>query len=56
MATFGSEQYVWHSDGPNSSASPDGPPVVTNVAAGQDTIFTLPKASVSVVRGKVNAG
>ena len=48
MATFGSEQYVWHSDGLNSSASPDGPPVVTNVAAGQDTIFTLPKASVSV--------
>ena len=25
LATFGSEQYVWINDGPNSHADPDGP-------------------------------
>lgn len=53
LVTFGSEQYVWINDGPNSHPDPDHPPVATTVPAGSQTTFTLPKASVTVLRGKV---
>ena len=53
LVTFGSEQYVWINDGPNSHPDPDHPPVATIISATSETIFTLPKASVSVLRGKV---
>ncbi|MGA2374834.1 MAG: discoidin domain-containing protein [Candidatus Sulfotelmatobacter sp.] len=53
LVTFGSEQYVWINDGPESHADPDHPPVATTVAAGPQTEFTLPKASITVLRGKV---
>jgi len=53
VVTFGSEQYVWINDGPNSHPDPDHPPVATAVPAGPQTTFTLPKASVTVLRGKV---
>ena len=53
FVTFGSEQYVWRNDGPNSRPDPDDPPMATSVDAHRDTVFTLPKASVSVVRGKI---
>ncbi len=51
--TFGSEQYVWKDDGQNSHADPDAPPFGTTVAASPDRTFTLPKASVTVLRGEV---
>jgi len=53
LVTFGSEQYVWINDGPNSHADPDGPPVANTSNADSQTVFTLPKASVTVLRGKV---
>ncbi|HLH08599.1 MAG TPA: discoidin domain-containing protein [Terriglobales bacterium] len=53
VVSFGSEQYVWHSAGPNSYADPDGPAVVNTVQAGADTVFMLPKASVTVMQGSV---
>src|SRR5437773_8933946 len=53
LVTFGSEQYVWINDGPNSHPDPDNPPAATTVAASSQTTFTLPKASVTVIRGKV---
>jgi F5/8 type C domain len=53
FVTFGSEQYVWVNDGPNSHPDPDHPPVATTLSATPDTVFMLPKASVSVLRGKV---
>src|SRR5271165_89769 len=53
LVTFGSEQYVWIDDGPNSHADPDHPPIAITLAAGADTSFTLPKASITVLRGKV---
>ena len=53
VVTFGSEQYGWINDGPNSHPDPDHPPVATTVPAGSQTTFTLPKASVTVLRGKV---
>jgi hypothetical protein len=53
VATFGSEQYVWINHGPNSHADPDHPPVAATVSATAETVFTLPKASITVLRGKV---
>src|ERR1700722_1222203 len=55
FVTFGSDQYVWINDGPNSHADPDNPPVATTVRGDGGTIFTLPKASITVLRGKVDS-
>lgn len=52
--TFGSEQYVWKNDGPHNYADPDGPPAGTTVAGGPQTTFSLPKASVTVLRGRIS--
>jgi hypothetical protein len=53
FVTFGSEQYVWINDGANSHPDPDNPPLATTLAADAGTTFTLPKASITVLRGKV---
>jgi len=53
VTSFGSEQYEWKNDGPNSHADPDGPPIGSHVNANASTIFTLPKASITVLRGHV---
>ncbi len=53
MVTFGSEQYVWHSAGAGSHAEPDNPPVASKIEAGRGAQVTLPRCSVTVLRGKV---
>jgi NedA-like, galactose-binding domain len=53
QVTFGSAQYVWHPDGANSHADPDGPPATSTVPAGREATFTLPEASITVLRGEV---
>jgi hypothetical protein len=53
LTTFGSEQYVWINDGPNSHADPDGPLVARTLTANSQRTFILPKASITVLRGKV---
>jgi hypothetical protein len=53
FATFGSEQYVWVNDGLNSHAEPDGPIHAINIEANPATAYTLPKASIIVLRGKL---
>jgi hypothetical protein len=53
LITFGSEQYVWKNDGTNSHADPNNPPVATWIQGNPQATFTLPKASISVLRGKV---
>jgi hypothetical protein len=55
MITFGTEQYVWHSDGPNSHADPDNPPASSEISDGSGATFTLPRASVTVLRGKIGS-
>src|SRR5277367_4989704 len=52
MVTFGAEQYVWHSQGPKSHADPDGPAAISIVNASGGT-FNLPRASLTVLRGKI---
>ncbi len=53
MATFGRDQYVWHSNGRESYADPDGPIVNSTLKGGSEAVFTIPKASLTVIRGKV---
>jgi len=58
VITFGSEQYKWHTDlkitPAGGSANPDGPPAKSSVSASAEATFTLPKASVTVIRGKLS--
>ena len=54
QVTFGAEQYVWHPDGENSHADPDGPPATSKLNVKSGERFTLPKASVTVLRGKIS--
>jgi F5/8 type C domain/Glycosyl hydrolases family 39 len=56
MVTFGAEQYVWHSEGPKSHADPDGPPATKSLNMKGSESFSLPKASVTVLRGKIDQG
>ena len=53
VTSFGAEQYVWHAAGAQSHADPDGPPAVSSLEAKPDTQFTLPRASITVLRGKL---
>ena len=53
VVTFGSEQYVWIDDGPYSHPDPDHAPVGSTVTANAETVFALPKASITVLRGNV---
>ena len=53
MITFGSDQYAWHSDGVNSRADPENPPVTRTLGPGGS--LTLPRASVTVLRGRVGS-
>lgn len=55
LVTFGSDQYVWINDGPNSHPDPDNPPAASLIESNMQTAFTLPRASVTVLRGKINA-
>ena len=52
MVTFGTEQYVWHSEGPTSHADPNQEPVTSQILAAAEVRFTLPKASITVLRGQ----
>jgi hypothetical protein len=53
LVTFGSEQYVWRSNGPRSHAAPDNPPMKTTVSGGPEGRFKLPRASITVLRGRI---
>ena len=53
MITFGKNQYQWHPARTNGYADPDGPAASSTIAGADTTIYTLPAASVSVLRGKL---
>ena len=53
IVTFGSEQYQWHSNVKGGTAEPDGPVVRSAFTADAPVVYSLPKASVTVIRGKV---
>jgi hypothetical protein len=54
--TFGLGQYEWHADGANGHADPDGPEVRTRLSGGPGREYVLPRASVTVIRGRLGGG
>lgn len=55
QVSFGRAQYAWHAEGPRAFADPDGPAAFGAPPAGRDAAFTLPPASVTVLRGRIGA-
>jgi hypothetical protein len=53
VVTFGAAQYQWHAAPSGGHAEPDGPAAHSTVNANTATEFTLPAASVTVLRGKL---
>ncbi|MGB7434203.1 MAG: discoidin domain-containing protein [Candidatus Acidiferrum sp.] len=51
--TFGAAEYAWHSSGPTSHADPDGPAKRSSLNWKDGQQVELPKASVTVLTGKV---
>ncbi len=51
--TFGSNEYKWHAEGTGGHADPDGPPARSSVDGGVGAFYQLPKASITVLRGKI---
>jgi hypothetical protein len=60
MTTFGSAQYQWHPSREGGFPDPDGPATKSTITASADTMYELPAASMSVLRGNIvrsaNAG
>jgi hypothetical protein len=52
MLTFGKAQYQWHADRKKGHADPDNPPVSSTIGAEGNTLYTLPAASLTILRGK----
>lgn len=53
QVSFGSDNYLWHPQGPDGYADPDGPAVTTSVPGGKGAQYTLPASSITVLRGMV---
>jgi len=53
QVSFGADDYTWHPDGQNGYADPDGPAQSSNQPGGKGAEYTLPVASVTVLRGLV---
>ncbi len=53
MLTFGKAQYQWHSARREGYADPDGPPAKSTLTAGPDALYTLPPASLNIIRGQI---
>jgi hypothetical protein len=53
VLSFGKAQYQWHPGRRNGYAKPDDPPVKSLLRGGRDTLYTLPAASLNVLRGRL---
>jgi len=52
--TFGPDEYQWHQEGVRGHADPDGPPSRSTVPGGPDALYHVPKASITILRGKLS--
>ena len=52
--TFGKAQYQWHPARTQGHADPDGPAAISSLEANPDTVYTLPPASLNVIRGNLS--
>ena len=53
VITFGKAQYQWHSNRKQGYADPDNPPVRSKITADENSMYELPAASLTVLRGKI---
>ncbi len=55
VTSFGADNYVWHpsANGEDGTADPDGPPAASKQVGGEGAVYVLPRASVTVVRGRI---
>jgi hypothetical protein len=53
MVSYGKAQYQWHPAMRNGFADPDDPPAKTVLTAGPETTYSLPPASITVLRGRL---
>src|SRR5579864_1620113 len=53
LLTFGKAQYQWHPAGKSGYADPDGPAVTSTLTGGQDALYSLPPASINILRGRL---
>ena len=53
VTTFGSAQYQWHPTLQGGIPDPDGPAAKSAIQASAETLYELPRASMTVVRGTV---
>jgi len=54
IISFGKGQYVWHPAGKHGYANPDDPAAKGTVNGGAATTYTLPAASLTILRGMVD--
>ena len=50
VETFGSAQYQWIPNGADGVANPDGPAASSTAPGGEGVIYTLPPASITILR------
>jgi hypothetical protein len=53
--TYGKTQYQWHPNRKQGHADPNNPPATSTVQAYPKTLFTLPPASITILRGKTTS-
>ncbi len=53
--TFGAAQYQWKPGGDMGHVDPDGPPLRSTITASAGTLYDLPKASITVLRGNLSS-
>jgi len=53
LISFGKAQYQWHADRKQGYADPNLPPVESTVDSAPGTLYTLPAASINVLRGRL---
>jgi len=54
LITFGKEQYQWHPNRRRGYADPDGPAVKTTIIPAENDEYTLPAASLTILRGNIS--
>ena len=55
MITFGKDQYQWHPARKKGHADPDGPAATSTLISEEDMRYTLPAASMTVLRGRLRS-
>jgi hypothetical protein len=55
MVTFGRDQYQWHPARRKGYADPDGPAATSTINPEESTRYTLPSASLTVLRGRLQS-